>query len=92
MIKTLISKVLELYAIGFIVFLLILCVGYLFTKTSKKQNREWWAQQRPDEALPEKYKYDPNDPDDDKPKMSGPSGFIIAILILAFIVAMIWAL
>jgi uncharacterized protein YpmB len=73
-----------------LILFLIFGAGAAFMKTSKKQYREWWAQQRPNEPLPEKYKYNPNDPDDDKPKMGDLGKFIIGILV--FIVAIFLAL
>jgi hypothetical protein len=64
-----------------LILFLVLGTGSSFMKTSKKQYREWWAQQRPHMPLPDKYKYDPNDPDDDKPKMGSFGKFIIGVLI-----------
>jgi hypothetical protein len=69
----------SLVVIAFIISLLVFGGGSLFMKISKKQYREWWAQQRPGLPLPAKYRYDPNDPDDDKPKMGFPGKFIIGM-------------
>jgi hypothetical protein len=69
-----------------LILFLVFGAGVAFMKTSKKQYREWWAQQRPNIPLPDKYKYDPNDPDDDKPKMSGVGKFIIGVLIFIAII------
>jgi cell division protein FtsL len=43
-------------------------------------------QQRPDLPLPEKYKYDPNDPYDDKPKMSKLGKIFIIVIIFSAII------
>jgi hypothetical protein len=64
----------------------ILGVGAIFTKTSKKEYREWWVLERPGLPLPDKYKYDPNDPDDDKPKFGYWARAIISVAIFVTLV------
>jgi hypothetical protein len=48
-----------------------------------------WEKYHPNEPLPEKYKYIPNDPDDDKPRMRmffNVLYFLIFIGVLIFVV------
>jgi len=77
---------LETYGLIVLITIIVFVIALLFTKTSKKDNREWWEKHRPDEPLPEKYKFDPNDPDDEKPKMGTTSKIIFGVMVLVIVI------
>jgi hypothetical protein len=76
------------YGLICLIIFLFACFVFIFGKTSKKQHREYWATHYPDMPPPYKYRYDPNDPDDDKPKMGSLGKAIIGILIAFVVICM----
>jgi hypothetical protein len=80
----------------FVTLFLISCaifeIGAIFIKTSKKEEREWWILDHPNDLIPKRLQLIPNDPHDEKPKFRYLAKVIISFSIfitLAFVILFI---